>query len=75
MDRNQKALYHLQKVIGLYREIEKHDFELKAIGINIFPLYSSSRVCVKSGIENFGVPLETTPVTKSFKHLGVEVWE
>lgn len=75
MDVNNDALYHLQKMIGLYKEIEKHDSKLKAIGINIFPLDSSTQVCVKSGIENFRVPLKTTPKTKSFKHLGIEVWE
>lgn len=72
---NQDALYHLQQMIGLYKEIEKHDLQLKAMGINIFPLDSSREVCVNSGIENFGVPLKTTAKIKLFKHLGIEVWE
>lgn len=75
MSNDHDAIYHLQKMIGLYKEIEAHDKELKKLGINIYPLDSSTNVCVKSGIENFGIPLNMTPKTKSFKHLGVEVWE
>lgn len=73
--KNADAFYHFQKAIGHYKEIEKHVSALEELGIELLPIDSSTEVYVKRGIEKFGVPMEDLCGSKSFKHLGVEVWQ
>lgn len=74
IDRNDEALYHLQKIIGLAREAQKHADALWAMGIDVFPIENATEVVVRSGIEKFGIPLKGKRV-KSFEHCGVEIWQ
>lgn len=73
--KNNTAFYHIQKAIGHYKEIEKHVSALAELGIVLLPIDSSTEIYVKRGIEKFGVPLKDLCGSKSFEHLGVEVWQ
>lgn len=70
---NESALYHLQKAVGLYKEVEKHVAVLKQMGIELLSVDSSKEVYIKSGIEKFGLPISETKNLKQFEHCGIEV--
>lgn len=70
---NHGALYHLRKVIGLNKEVQKHIDSLHSMGIDLYD--TEKEVVVKSGIEKFGVSLSEEGRIAEFDICGTNVFE
>lgn len=67
------ALYHIRKVIGLNKEVQKHIDSLHSMGIDLYD--TEEEVVVKSGIEKFGVSLSKEGIIAEFDICGTTVFE